>query len=425
MWTQGNVDRFEIVGGKPLYGKPKISAAKNAALPVIAASVAYGGKTRIVDCPRISDVCIMADIIDELGGTAVFDENGLTIDASKISNYELPIALTSQIRASLFFVGGLLSRFGSATIAKSGGCNIGDRPMDIHVEAFRALGVDVEEGQVVKFRKKRTSGGRVKLRFPSVGATESLMAFAAGLSGVTVIDNAAREPEIRDVARYLRLLGVSVTGDGSTKIEIRGGINVEGDKTVILSKDRIEAGTFLFAGAICGGEMDFEREDLENLQIPLRILSNNACKIYPKNDKIIRVEFFERGRGFGKVVTAPYPEFPTDLQPQLTAAACFVDGVTAVEETVFPDRFNFANELTKAGADVIVRRGLCVVNGGRKLSPSTFVSEDLRGGAALTLTALGISGRSEVVGVRHIDRGYLGFETKLRALGADIRRKTL
>lgn len=417
------MDRFIINGGNRLYGTPEISAAKNSALPILAASVALCGTTHIKNCPQITDVSVMTDIIEDMGGKAVFCGDELTIDASGLKTWRLPCELTKKIRASLFIVGALLTRFGCAEICKPGGCDIGDRPIDIHIAVLRELGADVEEGETVKFKKKKNTCGRVKLRYPSVGATENAMLYASGLKGETVIENAAKEPEIVDLQNFLNLMGVKVSGAGGERITVCGDDRREvGEVYFEPSKDRVEAGTFLLAGAICGGELLFEIEDLRNLSAVSKILSNNACKMRRKNDKIISVEYCALKKGFGKVVVSPYPGFPTDLQPQLVAAASYAHGVTVVEETVFPERFNYVGELLKTGADISVGGNLCAVNGKPDLVGATMVAEDLRGGAALVLAALGADGRSQILGVNHIDRGYFAFENKLRALGADVSR---
>ena len=425
-YGNGKMDRFIINGGNSLFGSPIISAAKNSVLPIIAASVMLCGKTPINNCPEIDDVFVMSDIISRLGGKTEFDTTGLTIDAADLKKWVLPCELTSKIRASLFVVGGLLTRFGCAEICKAGGCNIGERPMDIHISAFRQLGVDVYEGETVTFRKKTDKGGKVRLRYPSVGATENIMIFAAGLNGETTIENAAREPEIIDLQNYLKSLGVNVSGAGGDCIVINGCERKEvGEVYFTPSKDRIEAGTFLFAGAICGGEMEFGREDLRDLTAVKKILVNNACKIRSKNDKIEVVEFCGKNRGYGKVVVNPYPAFPTDLQPQLVASSCLARGVTVVEENVFPERFGYCSELLKMGADISIGKNLCAVNGVKTLVGTTLIATDLRGGAALTVAALGAEGRSQILGIHHIDRGYNAFDRKLRLLGADVTRITI
>lgn len=421
------MDRFIVNGGLKLYGEVKINSAKNAVLPIVAAAVVRSGKTIIENCPEITDVAVMGDIVKSIGGKAYFGNNSLSIDSASINTWMLPRRLTEKIRASFVLAGALLARFGCVSISRPGGCNIGDRPIDIHIAAFRALCVDVcDNGDVITFKKKKGEGGNVKLIYPSVGATESVMLFASSLKGETVIENAAREPEIVDLGKFLSLLGVKVKGLGSSTIIVEGKITNSCETlTYRPVADRVEAGTFLFAGAICGGELNFFNQDLKNLDEVLKILSNNACKIRPINDKIVSVEFDTRSRAYGKVVVNPYPEFPTDLQPLLVAAACFADGVTAVEERVFPKRFGYVEDLSKFGADVVVRDNLCVVSGKTDIVGTKVSAGDLRGGAALLLAALGACGRSEISNVIHIDRGYFALEEKFAALGADVRRITL
>lgn len=420
------MDRFIVRGGEKLYGKPQIYSAKNSVLPIISASILSEGKTEIDDCPKINDVDVMSEIIASLGGSVSFRGTSLCLDTTNVCEWRMPCDLTKKIRASLFTVGALLARFGCASICRSGGCNIGERPIDIHIEAFRNLGVDVCEGEHVTFRQNKTVGGKVKLRYPSVGATESVMMFATKLKGETVIENAAAEPEIKDLQNYLNLLGAKVSGAGSPVIKIDGGFPLKTESVCFLpSKDRIEAGTFLLSGVACGGEMEFYREDLKNLDATLKILSNNACKIRPKNDKIINVEFHSPKSGFGKVDAMPYPAFPTDLQPQLVACSCFANGVTVVEDKVFPDRFGYVGELLKTGADVTRRGNMCAVVGGKELSGATMDAGDLRGGVALLIAALGAKGKSEILNVKHIDRGYCSLEETFRTLGANVERVTL
>lgn len=420
------MDRFIVYGGQKLYGTPCIHAAKNSVLPIMAASIVADGKTRVENCPDIYDVSVMSDIIDALGGKTFRHDNALEIDTSGVCDWRLPSEHTQKIRASLFTVGALLARFGCAEVSRTGGCAIGDRPIDIHIDAFRSLGVDVAEGESVTFRKNRIDGGCVKLRYPSVGATESVMIFATSLNGVTTIENAAREPEIVDLQNYLNKLGGKVVGAGTSVVTVEGGFTLKTYGIDFLpSKDRIETGTFLFAGAACGGELQFFNEDLMNLDATLKILSNNACKIRPKNDKMINVEFLSPYNGFGKVSAMPYPAFPTDLQPQLAAAACFADGLTVVEDRVFPNRFGYLCELKKLGADVSGVGNMCVVVGNGRLHGATISAGDLRGGAALLIAAVGAEGRSEILNAYHIDRGYSSVETNFRSLGAKVERVTL
>lgn len=416
------MDRFIINGGKKLSGKVKISGAKNSVLPLIAASVLCEGITRIHNCPKIRDVFTMAKIIEKLGGSFSFSGDTLSLNTECVNSAVLPEDLTGEIRASVFLTGALVSRFGCAEIAKPGGCNIGERPIDIHLCAFRALNISVTEGERVTLNGKNASSGNVRLRFPSVGATENAVMCAVKLKGVTVIENCAEEPEIKDLQDYLNMLGANVSGAGTRTIRVEGVKNLKRKEIDFTPRfDRIEAGTFLLCGVAAGGEIEIEGLKTEESLSLCKIIRRNACKMYKKDDKIYYVKFCARGGGFGKVSAEPYPGFPTDLQPQLTAAACLKNGLTVTEEKVFPHRFSYAEELLKMGADIRIAENLCVVQG-RPLHGAIVSACDLRGGAALCVAALGAEGETTVLNAAHVDRGYDGFELKLKALGADVER---
>ncbi|MBO4323070.1 MAG: UDP-N-acetylglucosamine 1-carboxyvinyltransferase [Clostridia bacterium] len=417
------MEKFVINGGLTLNGNVGVQSAKNSVLPLIAASIIHEGKTYIEKCPKIYDVTVMTRIIEKLGGSAHFIGDTLAIDTRDVNDWKLPSDLTGEIRASLFMVGALLTRFGYAAISTPGGCDIGDRPIDIHIDSLRDLGVNVYEGETVIFSAGRKGGGRTKLRYKSVGATENAMMAAIKREGVTLIENAAKEPEIVDLQNYLVAIGCKVRGAGGDVIEIEGVKTLKGGEVSFKPvPDRIEAGTFLLAGAICGGELRFLPESLKNSPALMKIIENNACKIYNNNGKIEYIKFSGRYGGFGKVIVDPYPEFPTDLQPQLVAASSFADGVTVVEERVFKRRFGYVAQLLKTGADVSVFDNACVIVGRKDIHGANMAAGDLRGGAAVLLQALGAKGRSEVSGAHHIDRGYESIEDKLRLLGADIQR---
>ncbi len=417
------MEKLCVTGGRKLFGKVEINSAKNAVLPLISASIITEGKTIIRNCPKISDVLVMIEIIEKLGGNASFYGRDLYIDTSGVNDYILPFALTGKIRASLFTVGALISRFGMAETAMPGGCKIGDRPIDIHIDAMRALGVTVYDGDRVTFRKGGDLHGKVILKYPSVGATENAI-MASVIGGDTVvISNAAREPEIVDLQNYLNMAGAKICGAGTGEITVRG-VSALNKGEIVFEPiyDRIEVGTMMFAGAACGGELAFDDIGVANSFSFMKIFDNNACKIYCENDKIKVVEFMGRLKGFGMVKASPFPGFPTDLQPQLVAAACFADGLTVVKDNVFKNRFGYTDELIKSGACIERFDGACVVSGAEKLSGSKFVAEDLRGGAALIIAALGAEGKSEITGLKNIDRGYENIELKLKGLGADIER---
>ena len=418
------MDKFLINGGNRLYGKINIGGAKNSALPLIAASILIGGKVRINGCPKIYDVFVLMKIIKSLGGKAEFKGGDLLLDTGNLDKFELPCDLTREVRASLFTVGALLSRFKNAIICAPGGCNIGDRPIDIHIEALKKLGVKIYEEEIIYFRAEKIKGAELYLKFPSVGATENIIMASVFAEGTTVIKNAAKEPEINDLQNFLNSAGARISGAGTSEIIIEGvkGPLKSGIEITPVS-DRIETGTFLLILAVCGGEIEFGNADFTTNAALLEIFQNNACKTHVINGKIKTVESLGISGGFGAVGTNPYPGFPTDLQPQLTAAACFSDGKTEISESVFNNRFGFAEELKKFGADISVSGNKALVTGRKGLHGAVVYAGDLRGGAALALAGLGAEGSTEIKNVYHIDRGYENFELKLKSLGADIRRK--
>lgn len=417
------MERFEIVGGQKLYGEVGISGAKNSVLPLIAASILSEGKTHIRNCPKIYDVEVMTEIIRSLGGKAYFDGNTLILDTADLNGSELPEKLTGQIRASLFTVGPLLTRFGKAAMCLPGGCNIGKRPIDIHVAALREIGVGVTYGEYTTFRRYELEGKRVVLRFPSVGATENLMMASVKSRGITYIVNCAKEPEIIDLQNYLNLIGAKISGAGTDVITVEGVEKLYSAEVEFTpSPDRIEAGTFIFLGAACGGELEFSVPSLRNSLFIAKIVGNNACKIIQKDDKIYILKFIRPKKGFGKIVTSPYPGFPTDLQPQLVACASVADGMTVVEDSVFPERFGYVKELKKTGADLSVYANACVAVGRKTITGTCMSAADLRGGAAMVITALAAEGKSIVGGIGHIDRGYDRIDEKLRKIGAKVAR---
>lgn len=416
------MDRFVIVGGKPLSGKVKISGSKNSVLPLVAASLFIEGKTRIRNCPKIKDVIVMAEIIERLGGKFYFDGEGLVLDTVGVDKWIMPEDLSREIRASAFLCGALTSKFGFAEMACPGGCDIGERPLDIHIDALASLGIFARKGERILFDARKAKSGLVRLRYPSVGATENVVMAAARLEGVTRIENCAREPEIKDLQDFLNAAGFKVCGAGSGVMEVTGAKRAAvKEMDFEPRRDRIEAGTFILAGAAVGGEIEVDGFD-ERESCRLReIVAANACKIVKKNDKIYHIEFKPSRKGFGRVIAEPYPGFPTDLQPQIAAAAAATGGFTVVEDRVFPSRFAYVEQLKKMGADAILSNGIVLIEG-RKLTGAVVSASDLRGGAALCVAGLAAEGKTTVLNASIVDRGYEGFEDKLTSLGADIKR---
>ena len=414
------MEKYIIEGGRPLFGEVEIQSAKNAVLPLLAAAVLTDERVVIHKCPRIADVLNMVGILGELGCNTKFDGNDLVIDSADAANHEIPSSLAKELRSSVFMLGSVVSRFGRARIAYPGGCDIGLRPIDLHLNGLRRLGVCVSEGGgYIDCSCGKIEGAEVVLDFPSVGATENIILAAAKAKGTTLIRNAAKEPEIVDLQNFINRMGGKIRGAGTATVRIDGVRKLSGTEYTPVS-DRIEAGTFLIASAMCGGEIELKNADADNISSLLHKLCEISCKISTKDDKI----YIRSGRRLSPklVETSPYPGFPTDLQAPMTALACICDGSTVIVENLFETRFKHVPELIRMGADVTVRGRSAFVRGVGSLKGADVVAGDLRGGAALTLAAISAEGLSTVTDLSHIERGYSDFEYKLRGLGARIRR---
>ncbi len=415
------MDKYMIDGGKRLCGSIRAQSAKNSVLPLFAASVLTDKRVVIREMPEISDARCMAQILRELDADVSFRGGNVIIDSSNACSHEISSALTKELRSSVFMIGSLLTRFRRALIAYPGGCDIGLRPIDLHLNALKRLGVEITERDGYIFcRCDVLRGAEISLDFPSVGATENIMLAAVKAEGTTVLQGAAKEPEIVDLQNFLNAMGARVRGAGTDVIQIEGVKTLSG-VTYLPIKDRIEAGTYLIAGAICGGEVEVAGVKPEALGILLHKLRENGCKIHINNDKI-RLESAGRLKCNRRIETLPFPGFPTDLQAQATALNATCEGCSLVSENLFETRFKYVPELQKMGADIEVKDRHAVVRGVKRLHGATLVAGDLRGGAALVLAALGAEGVSEVHDLSHIDRGYAHLQEKLKKLGADIRR---
>lgn len=418
------MEKYIINGGNKLYGNVEIQSAKNSVLPILAASVLTDEKVTLVNVPHISDVRNMVNILSCLGCKAVYDGNNIIIDSSSADCFEIPSALAHELRSSVFLLGSVISRFRSAKIAYPGGCDIGLRPVDLHLTGLKRLGVKItKKNGYILCKCDKLSGNEIMLDCPSVGATENIMLAAVKAEGVTVIKNAAREPEIEDLQNFLNLIGAKVAGAGSGTIVIEGVKSLSGCEYKPIP-DRIEAGTFLIGAAMCGGEITAEGVYPENISSLIHKLTENGCKIRIDNDKIV-LENHRKLTSVKTIETQPYPGFPTDLQAQFTALCCICTGHSIVTENLFETRFKYVPELRKMGADVTVFGRNAFVRGVDKFKGAQVLAHDLRGGAALVLAGLAAEGRSEVMDISHIDRGYGSFEYKLRKLGADIVRVTV
>ena len=416
---------IRVEGGHPLSGSVEVAGAKNSALKLMAATILAPGVTVLTNVPNISDVHIMGKVLKHLGAKIeVRGVHELAIDTSGVSSWEAPYELVAKMRASTAVMGPLIGRFGRAVIAMPGGCNIGARKMDLHFLGLEALGVhfDNDHGYIYAEVADGLVGTTVSLSFPSVGATENLIMAAVRARGTTVIDNAAREPEIVDLIRMLNEMGAKISGAGTPVIEIQGVDELYPVEHRVVG-DRIEAGTFLVAGAITGNEIEVTGFAPSHLGMVL------------KKMELMGVQFDTFGNGArvrrtGKILptdiqTLPYPGFPTDMQAQVLCLAALAQGSSVITENIFENRFMFASELGRMGADVRIEGHHALVRGVDGFSGAQVESPDLRGGAALVLAGLVAEGETDVSAIHHIDRGYENFVDKLRALGAHIERVTV
>ncbi len=415
------MEGYFIVGGNRLNGEIEIDSAKNSLLPIIASCILIAGEVELKRVPLYSDVLVMCEIIRHLGGKAEFRDDNLYIDCTLLDKNCLPNELSSSVRSSIFTLGPILGRMGSAKVAYPGGCDIGLRPIDLHLKGVRELGAKVVEknGYIYAFSEKMKAGD-IMLSFPSVGATENLMMLAISLEGETRIFNPAREPEINDLQDFLNSCGGDVSGAGSNILVIRGGRKLHGTSFKAMP-DRIEAGTYMIATAMCGGNVVIKNAIASHNSALLSKLAKTACKIEAKDD-IIKIESNSLPLSFGEIETSVYPGFPTDLQAQMTALAAVSDGYSLIIENLFEARSKHVGELIKMGADIKSRNGITIINGRDKLYGADVSAPDLRGGASLVLAGLKAEGYTTIDNIKLIDRGYYKMEEKLNALGCDIKR---
>ncbi|MCM3077497.1 UDP-N-acetylglucosamine 1-carboxyvinyltransferase [Brevibacillus invocatus] len=416
------MDKMIVRGGKALVGNVKVSGAKNAVLPIIAASIlAEEGTSIISDVPALDDVRTICDLLKSMGISLTYDHEVLTIDASSLSSVEASYELVRKMRASFLVMGPLLARKGRARVALPGGCAIGTRPIDQHLKGFEAMGakIDIGQGFIDASVEGRLKGAKIYLDIASVGATENIMMAAALAEGTTVIENAAEEPEIVDLANYLNRMGAKIRGAGTGSIRIEGVETMEGCTHCVIP-DRIEAGTFMVAAAITGGDVFVEGAICDHLKSVTAKLREMGVEV-DEQENGIRVT----RKGKLKAVdlkTLPYPGFPTDMQSQMMALLLVSEGTSIVTETVFENRFMHVEEFRRMNANIKIEGRSAIVEGGAKLTGSKVAATDLRAGAALVLAGLVSEGDTEVTALHHIDRGYVNFAEKLQALGADVER---
>ena len=412
---------FTIHGGRPLGGGLAIHGAKNSVLPILAATVLCPGVSVIHNCPPLSDVAASAAILEHLGCKVEQQGDTVTVDASVLTRDDVPDALMREMRSSVIFLGAILGRLGRARMSYPGGCELGPRPIDLHLSALRALGADIQEGsQGLVCTAPALTGGEITLSIPSVGATENAMLAAVAARGTTTITNAAREPEIADLQCFLRTLGAKVTGAGSSVITVEGGTPLHGGEHTVIG-DRIVACTHLAAVAAAGGDVELRGVDYRHLSTVTAVLTEAGCQI-KSGVNTIRVRRDGPLSAVRPIRTAPYPGFPTDAQAPVMAGLCTARGTTVFVENIFSSRYRHVDELTRMGASIRAEGPVAILTGVERLHGARVMAHDLRGGAARVGAALGAEGESTVEGLHHIDRGYYELDASLRSLGAYIER---
>ena len=415
------MDRLVVTGGRRLEGRVMAAGAKNAVLPILAATLLGGGACAISNLPQVKDVATMLTLLGLLG-VSVNEEAGRTIvDTAAVQSVEAPYDLVKTMRGSILVLGPLLARFGEAEVSLPGGCAIGQRPVDLHVDGLRRLGADVSlEHGCIRARAARLKGQRIDFRVPTVTGTANVLMAACLAHGTTVLTNAAREPEIIDLAGFLIQRGARIQGAGSGRVVIEGVSSLHGAEHMVIP-DRVETGTYLFAGAVTGGRVEVDRCMPGHVEAVLSTLRQCGADV-SETARSITVKAPRRLRAL-EVHTLPYPGFPTDLQAPMMALMCLADGTSVLTESVFERRFLHVSELQRMGAAITVDGCRAVVKGLGGLSGAPVMASDLRAGAGLLLAGLGASGETQISRIYHMERGYEHIEEKLRGLGALIRRE--
>lgn len=417
------MDTMVIQGGTPLRGTVRVSGAKNAVLPMLAAALLADGDIVLQGVPALDDVFTMGEVLTGLGATVEFPGGGRAVVRASDLGWEAEYRHVRKMRASFLVAGPILARTGRMRISMPGGCAIGSRPIDLHLKGLRCLGARVEQDRgciELSVPGRSLNGAFVYLDYPSVGATENLMAAACLARGETVIDNAASEPEIVDLANFLTAMGGHISGAGSKVIRIRGQAQLHGARHTVIP-DRIEAGTFMTAAAVTGGHLCLENVEMEHLQAVTAKLREAGVTVEPTGDGTVEVWADGRLRAMD-IKTMPHPGFPTDMQPQVLAAMTVAQGTSVISETVFDNRFHHVDELKRMGACITVEGRCAVIRGVPQLSGAAVRATDLRAAAGLVLAGLAAEGETRVLDARHLDRGYEDFAGKLRSVGAGVAR---
>ena len=414
------MDKLIIKGGKRLAGDVMVSGSKNASLPVFIATILAPGAHEIRNVPFLRDINTTIKVLESLGATIEGNGNVVRIDTSGLNRHEATYDLVKTMRASVLVLGPLLARFGKARVSLPGGCAIGARPINLHLKGLGALGAEITlEHGYVEAKARRLKGARINFEISTVGGTEQLMMAAATAKGETILENAAREPEITDLAEMLTGMGARIDGAGTDTIRIEGVSELQPVVHTVMP-DRIEAGTFMTAAAITGGDVRIHGMRPDHLDALIFKLQDAGVEITHK-DKLVRVRGPRKIRGVN-IKTRPYPGFPTDMQAQLMALMTVADGTSMISENIFENRFMHVSELLRFGADIFIEGNSAIVKGVRKLSGAPVMATDLRASASLILAGLAADNTTEVSRIYHLDRGYESIEKKLAGLGADITR---
>jgi len=414
------VDKLVINGGKKLSGEVSVSGSKNAALPIFISTILAPGCHEISNVPFLVDINTTIKVLEQLGATVEGKGNVVKIDTTNLNSFEATYDLVRTMRASVLVLGPLLARFGQARVSLPGGCAIGARPINLHLKGLAALGADITlEHGYVEAKAKKLKGARINFDISTVGGTEQLLMAAATAKGETVLENAAREPEIVDLAEMLISMGARIEGAGTDTVRIVGVDELQPAKHSVMP-DRIEAGTFMVAAAITGGDVRIHNMRLEHLDALCFKLQDAGVEITNK-DNVVRVKGPKKIRSVN-IKTRPYPGFPTDMQAQFMALMAIAEGASVISENIFENRFMHVSELLRFGADIVVEGNTATVKGVKKLSGAPVMATDLRASASLILAALAADSKSEISRIYHLDRGYEAIEKKLAALGADVVR---
>ena len=417
------MDTYVVTGGNKLEGELSVQGSKNSALPIIASTILNGNTSLINNCPNISDTLIMKEILDLLGCSTNYENNCLLVNSKLCDRDDIPANLMKEMRSSIILMGAILARHGRVTLSYPGGCEIGSRPIDLHLEGLKRLGATITEkhGYIV-CEANKLKGAEISLDFPSVGATENIMLAATLADGVTVIRNAAREPEIIELQEFLKLCGAKIKGAGTGTIKIKG-VGRLHEAEYDVKSDRIVAGTYLCAAAMNNGKVLLKNVVIENIRAIIHKLQETGCECRIIENNQIFIKAPQKLNAVKTIKTLPYPGFPTDMQSQMVTLLSIANGTSIVVENIFENRYKYISELTKMGAEITIEGRTAIIKGVEKLTGACVEAKELRGGASLVLAGLVAEGYTQITGVKYIERGYEKLIDNLNNLGAKIEVK--